>query len=588
MSRCAVVIGVNKTGDLPVLQAAVSGAKEFADWATNQGIEVTLLIDDNGLGVSLSDVKKAIRTFVQKKIFSQLIVFFSGHGILRAPDYELWLLSGAPDDADDAVNVPGSIWLARNAGIPHVIVISDACRSRPNTSRLSQIQGGVIFPNESPRTPRPAVDVFYATLPGDPALEAPPPDAVQNYRGIFTECLLKGLKGEVPDVIVDIGDKHLNETRWVIPSWELKPYLEEEVPEVAASINIKLQQDPDIRVESHPPNFLAEVVPPSTPAVPRTESRQEQLSVSFRHVVQSLKSDKFFQGHIRYGDLPHDTSDVAKRSDFARAIDRLLDAKGRESFETLTGFTVVGAAPMRAVATGSQCDLFEESGAYQIRIHERQDNAQRPQSLLVQFSNGQGIALAVLPGFIGTIVVEEGRVVNVTYLPSRHTGKFNEYQQVASEIEKRRAYVAVAARNGSLRFDQGLEAHDAARYLRVMKGVDPTLGLYVSYAYAQAGDFEGVDSVYQYMSYEPEPILFDVALIANKLPKPKQISNYQHPVAPFCPMLTQGWALLKPYEELIPTAVREAGRDLIPGLWTTFGTKGLEILWSSIDKGELV
>jgi len=70
------------------------------------------------------------------------------------------------------VNVPGSIWLARNVGIPHVVVISDACRSRPNTSRLSQVQGGVIFPNESPRTPRPAVDVFYAALPGDPHLRS--------------------------------------------------------------------------------------------------------------------------------------------------------------------------------------------------------------------------------------------------------------------------------------------------------------------------------------------------------------------------------------------------------------------------------
>lgn len=135
-------------------------------------------------------------------------------------------------------------------------MISDACRSRPNTSRLSQIQGGVIFPNESPRTPRPAVDVFYATLPGDPALEAPTPDAVKNYRGIFTECLLKGLKGEVPDVIVDIGHKHLHETRWVIPSWELKPYLEEEVPEVASSISIKLQQDPDIRLNPTPQTSL--------------------------------------------------------------------------------------------------------------------------------------------------------------------------------------------------------------------------------------------------------------------------------------------------------------------------------------------
>jgi hypothetical protein len=585
VNRCAVVIGVNKTGDMPVLQAAVSGAKEFANWANSQGIEVVLLTDSHRSGVSLSEVKKAIHNFVQKKTFSQLIVFFSGHGILKAPDFELWLLSGAPDDANDAVNVPGSIWLARNAGIPHVVLISDACRSRPNTPRLSQIEGGVIFPNYSPRKPRPAVDVFYATLPGDPAFEASTPDAVKGYRGIFTECLLKGLKGEVPDVIIDIGDKHLNQTRWVIPSWELKPYLEEEVPEIASSINIKLQQDPDIRVESHLPYFLAEVAPRTTHSVPQTQSQSRTHSVSFRDVIRSLETDMYFQDDVAYSSLPHDISEVAQNSDFAHAMNRLRDPKGRESLNTRTGFTVVGTIPTRAVVTGSDCDLFEDSGVYQIRVHERQDMAST-QSLLVQFSDGQGIPLAVLPGFIGTIFVEHGRVVNVTYLPSRDTPKFFQYKQVAKEIEKRRAYVAVAARNGSFRLEGREEALSAADFLRVMKSIDPTLGLYASYAYAQAGDFNGIKSVYKYMGREKEPILFDVAVLANKLPKPKLFSKHQHPIAPFCPMLTQGWALLKPYQRRLPAAVNKAGRYLVPGLWTTFEPEGVEILRIAIDKEE--
>ncbi|MFN7929352.1 MAG: caspase family protein [Blastocatellia bacterium] len=83
MKRCAVVIGVNKTGDLPVLNAAASGADDFAKWATQQGIVVTLLTDANSGSVTLSDIKKAIRAYVQQRTFDQLIVFFSGHGILR-------------------------------------------------------------------------------------------------------------------------------------------------------------------------------------------------------------------------------------------------------------------------------------------------------------------------------------------------------------------------------------------------------------------------------------------------------------------------------------------------------------------------
>lgn len=586
MSRCAVVIGVNKTGDMPVLHAAASGARDFAAWATAQGIDVTLLTDDKG-AVSLGNVKAVIRSYVQQRTYSQLIVFFSGHGVLRAPDYELWLLSGAPDDPDDAVNVPGSIWLARNVGIPHVVIISDACRSRPNTSRLGQVQGGVIFPNESPRAPRPAVDVFYAALPGDPALEVSANDATENYRGIFTDCLLKGLNGSVPDLIVNVGHSHLNEEKWVVPSWELKPYLEREVPDAAASVHIKLQQEPDIRVESHPPNYLAEFARPSSTPISRTALPSGPEQVTFRHVLRSLKDDRYFQGHIQDGSLPPNTKEIAERSKMAGAINRLMEAKGRESFETRTGFSVIGTTVERAVVTASGCDVFEENGAYQVRVHNEGDD-RRSRTALVQIKGGSVIPLAVLSGYIGTVVVENGRVVTVTYLPSRHTPKYFDYQYAADEIEKRRAFVAVAARHGSFRLEAGMEAMEGARYLRRLKAIDPTLGLYSAYAYAQAGDFEGIESVFEYMSYEAEPVLFDVAMLANKLDVQARNRGRPSAVTPFCPMLTQGWAFVDVNEVWLPEAVRRARENLRPGLWTTFGKRGVAKLWSYVEDGGVV
>ena len=560
MDRCAVVIGVNKTGDLPVLRAAASGAREFAAWATAQGMDVTLLTDDNGR-VSLGDVNASIRNYVQRRTFGQLIVFFSGHGILRAPDYELWLLSGAPDDPNDAVNVPGSVWLARNVGIPHVIIISDACRSRPNTSRLSQVQGGVIFPNESPKTPRPAVDVFYAALPGDPALEVSTKDATENYRGVFTDCLLKGLRGDVPDIIVNIRDQQLSEPKWVVPSWQLKPYLEREVPNEAARIHIKLQQDPDIRVESHAPNYLADVAPPksSTTTIVDSASRNAKFDVGRRLRVLNT----------------------------AEAVSRLIKAKGRESFETRTGFSVLGTAVERAIVTNSACDLFEENGAYQIRVHN--DGSEGPaRSALIQIERGIGVPLAVLPGFIGTIVVENGHVVTVTYLPSRHTLKHDEYLDVAAEVNERRAFVAVAARNGSFRLESSAAAVDGAKFLRTQKSIDPTLGLYAAYAYAQAGDLEGIESVFDYMSSEPEPILFDVAMLANKFDKKHGHGGRLPQIAPFCPMLTQGWALIEPNEMWLQTIIRRVREDLRPGLWTSIEKSGVAKLWSQIENGGLI
>ncbi|MCZ7556157.1 MAG: caspase family protein [Bacteroidia bacterium] len=583
MNRCAVVIGVNKTGDMPVLQAAVSGAQQFAAWATAQGINVSLLTDENE-SVSLGDIKNAIRHYVRQRTFNQLIVYFSGHGILRGPDYELWLLSGAPDDPDDAVNVPGSIWLARNVGIPHVVVISDACRSLPNTSRLSQIQGGVIFPNESPKAPRPAVDVFYATLPGDPAMEVSAVDATENYRGIFTDCLLKGLLGHVPDVIVNIAPPLVNEEKWVVPSWELKPYLEQEVPDAAASVHIRLQQDPDIRVESHPPNYLAEFARPSSATSPRTARTDQPDQVRFGDVVRSLKETQFFQGRIHDTSLSHHARAFAEQSGMAGAIHRLMDAKGRESFETRTGFSVLGTAVERAVVTDSGCDVFQENGAFQIRVHSDEDGI-RSRSTLMQITGGLVIPLAVLPGYIGTVVVEEGRVVTVNYLPSRNTEHYSEYEHFAHEVEQRRAFVSVAARNGAFRFESTVEAAAGADYLRMLKAIDPTLGLHSAYAYAQAGDFQGIKSVFEYMSRESVPVLFDVAMLCAKLDAPAINSERLSKIAPFCPMLTQGWAFVDVSEVWLPAVVRRAREHLRPGLWTTFGEKGASILWSHIEEG---
>ena len=44
-----------------------------------------------------------------------------------------------------------------------------------------------------------------------------------------------------------------------------------------------------------------------------------------------------------------------------------------------------------------------------------------PASLVLTFDDGTGTVLAVLPGFIGTVLVEGGRVVSVNYVPSEGT-----------------------------------------------------------------------------------------------------------------------------------------------------------------------
>lgn len=577
MKKCAVVIGVNKTGDLPILNAAVSGAKEFAGWAEKQNFEVALLTDENNQPVTLGNIKAAIRNFVQQATFSQMIIFFAGHGMLRGPDFEVWLLSGAPTDADEAVNVLGSILLARDSGIPHITIISDACRSRPDTLQFSRVNGGVIFPNDGFRKPRPEMDVFYATLPGDPALEKSIKEVNERGYGIFTECLLKGLNGSVPGVIEEL--KETLPTRWVIPAWKLKPYLEQAVPDAAASIAIQLQQDPDIRVESHPPNYLAEML--TAPTAPASGTAQEAISkglkpyhISLKDIFNGLKSIAYFAKDVA---IPIELRTLAQDTGVVSAMQRIIEAKGRVGFETRTGFTIVGSEVIRARATGTSCDLFKEANAVQIRVHEASDNS-AAKSILIQLANGYGVVLAILPGFIGAIVVENERVVNVNYTPSRGTPKYAEYEKVADQLEQRRAFAAVATRHGSFRLEDD-------QPLGLLNSFDPTLSLYTAYAYAQSGAGEEVAAIYSLMSLEPEPIPFDIALLAQHLPESKRAHNDGR-VAPFCPMLTQGWAFLD--RELLPDVVNQAGHYLIPGLWTMFQPEGFDLLWSAVEKGEII
>jgi len=65
ITRAAVVIGVNNTGGLTPLRAAVSGAKEVQRWlaAEPEKFEVTALLDTGG-EVTIEAVKRAVRKYV--------------------------------------------------------------------------------------------------------------------------------------------------------------------------------------------------------------------------------------------------------------------------------------------------------------------------------------------------------------------------------------------------------------------------------------------------------------------------------------------------------------------------------------------
>ena len=118
-----------------------------------------------------------------------------------------------------------------------------------------------------------------------------------------------------------------------------------------------------------------------------------------------------------------------------------------------------------------------------------------------------------------------------------------------------------------------------------MKGIDPTLGIYAAYAYADAGLLNQVQSVMSYMKDDLRVDLFDVAMLSGAL-SGRPPGDPNGPV-PFVPMLSQGWALLRVKNARLPDSVVSAQDHLRPGLWTTLGRDGMRVVESALREGRV-
>lgn len=581
-TRAAICIGVNRAEGMTTLLAAAKGAHDVAAWATAQGCDVTLLVDDDEQEVYSVQIFKAVRAIVEAGTYEQLLVYFSGHGILLAPGTEYWLLSGAPQNPNEAVNLLRSVEDARNAGIPHIIFFSDACRSAVPGAPLNGVVGGSIFPNRTLAPQSGEVDVFFATRPGDPAWEVPEAEATQHYRGLFTDCLLKALHApgaslveQLPDGIPPLS---------VITSRRLKPYLEQQVPLAAAAVNIQLTQQPVVRVETASPKYFA-VVPPVPPG---QEPPKYQHDFTYSYRANRGKGSRGLlvfpstaqAGALRPTNQVPDPAAVA----FAREVAQLRGHPGQLPVETTTGFTLIGAFVEVVVAPGWEVDYpagspVAPTGQF-IRLAPQAgagEGLPPSETILLQFRSGTGTLLAILPGFIGVVLVAENRVLNVNYLPALATARFQAQAAGAAEREKLKALVAVQARYGEFN-PLSSPAVPLATWLHGPHGFDPTLGLYAAYGYAQRGQVVEVARLQRWLAEDQAlPRLFDLELLTARYPQAAHSAAPTFSIVPFTPLLAQGWALLTPDNPLYLPLHERLRSHLLPALWTTYTAEGVAL-----------
>ena len=147
-----------------------------------------------------------------------------------------------------------------------------------------------------------------------------------------------------------------------------------------------------------------------------------------------------------------------------------------------------------------------------------------------------------------------------------------------------RARVATAARLGRL----DIEPEGAAEFadtIRQLKAFDPTLGVYAAYAYAEIGALKDIRSVRDYMRNDIQADLYDVALLATR-GDPRAVGDRPAwPIAPSCPMLSQGWSYAAGYNVRWHPLIESATR--LPSLWTTFDRPSIDRIAAAIRNGEL-
>jgi Caspase domain len=555
----AVVIGVDHAGNLPVLRAASSGAKDMAKWLIGQGYAVRLFTDETA-PVRAGDIFDTIQTILDHGIFTRLVIYFAGHGFINQQS-EFWLLSGAPQNPNEAVNLAGSAWRARFWTIHNVVFISDACRSRASDLGTANISGSVIFPNFSrPPLVTADIDQFFATQIGDTASEAALTDSVHEFHGIYTESFLSAFSNP-PSTIVEMIDG-----QQVVPDRGLQRYLLTEVPRRAQSLSLTLRQYPDAIVTSPDKAYLGRIsgTPQSASASAPVLTTKDLAAQAFGSASQATD--------LR---LDPTLAVIGQDSGYFTTHDIVINsAISHEDFPGRTGFTVSNTGVRRvAITPGGKIEVLAPT---LVRVETGDATGT---SVLIEFEDGSGTVAAVLPDFVATIVVEKDGIVGINYSPSRESWRFSEDKSTQQRLSQLRANAAAAARLGVFRVDTPNQAESLADTIRVLKGIDPTLGLYAAYAYEQASRLDQVNSVAEIMREDLSELLFDVAMLAGL--KPVGTVARAGFIVPFCPMLSQGWNYLDATSSVIPEAALRAASHLRQALWTTFEPEGVAILLAS-------
>jgi len=596
--RAGVFIGIQQTGGLDELKDAVAGAHRMHAWAVQQGMvpnqRALLMTDEGGRRITPDNIWDAVNTLISGAGIDQLIIYFAGHGV-NINRCEHWLLSDAPTRPNAAVNVSGSVELARYCGVGHVAFISDACRVAPSSIQAQNVRGQDIFPNEGGGDRARPVDQFFACMLGKTAVEiSDRTQAATHFRALYTDALHDALQGKVARVLEPSSDP-TDRMRYVKPV-KLQEYLEAEIPARIMKMQLtgKVNQSPDAILCAHsnwlarievgigPPSSTAELTAGPLPAPLQPEEPvarslapplRQKRTASARSLTDNLVSTVAGQSgraidHALSGARDSSTGAAARVLD---TIERLADPFGPARFESECGVKIRGRRILEAFTSFATAIPVGPDG-----IALKIEGLERPTTnIVLRFEGGCGTIIPVLQGYVAALTFEGDELADVSYEPSANNWRARSYRDNAAEIRTLRAIAASAAQHGRFELNE-TRGPQIARRMQYAKGIDPTFAVYAAYAYHDLQLLARIQEMAWHLRGDIGVSFFDLALLSRELLG--QSVSSESRVTPYTPLLAQGWSLLRAHRVRLPAPLADLERNMRHSLWSLYDNDGVDVL----------
>ncbi|MCY1200147.1 hypothetical protein D9M72_115740 [compost metagenome] len=598
MDRAIVLVGVSRTqGDLGRLEAVESAVDRMEAWAREQGIaedRIVRLTDGADRPVTVRRIYRAIRRLIGLDTLEQLIVYFSGHGCMQGRN-EFWLLSDAPGDPNAAVNLEACFDLARYGRIPHVVLISDACRTVAKDVLQNRIYGATIFPSFNDGGPGRGVDIFYATSPGAPALELPTLIGVNEvYQAVYTEVLCDVLGGSDPDLVVDgfIRPRPLSEALMALVPKDL----------LRRGMPVRVGQETDARISSGDRAWVARFdlrkpqgVPRPRPPGPGSRGSGKGIDGEAGQLEEGTPEDDMPDdgtpplpvGSLVDYLLAHPSDAAGLQLQVSRTLSDpagsllhsvIRRAIGEEPPLLEPGFILRGCEARRVVCRdydgriGSRGDVYQPVPGARLEPYTAWEfpHLASPAQALLIFRDGSGTLLPVFPGCAGIVEFDTEGGFALRYEPLDGLADAEDLR----ELRWLRAAVAEAARLGAFAFDPA-SARMLEDRMRGLGFLDPVVALHAAYAYREIGETERIRALQDYLHQSLGARLFDLAFLSRDLLQEDYAATG---CVPATPMLSTGWVLMDSLGRNLPRELRDLRQYDTGSLWTHYTPEGVRAL----------